>query len=296
MTIRTTFAVTMALAIATLGFSQISRAASRMAAQETGSQMSQSATSRDAEARLNKKQFENVKVSVNNGIATLTGTVDLYEYKADAAKRVQRAKGIDGVRNEIEVTGSNMSDRELQSNLQDKLAYDRVGYGNEFDAVGVKVENGVVTLTGHAHDYPNKDSYLAVASTTPGVKDVVDDIEVDPLSPMDNGVRLAVARSVYGYPTLNKYAIDPAKPIRISVQNGNVALYGTVDSQADKDAAYLRASTVPNVFSVKNYLQVAGQPSERQPGENQPSENQRMNQPMSQPANDQPMNQPSENR
>ncbi len=266
MTSRLSFAAIAAAALAAvLAVPNVSRAASQMPAQESGAMASQSsaAADADAKARLNKKQFENVKVSVENGIATLTGTVDLYEYKVDAAKRVQRASGIMAVRNQIEVAGSNMSDQELQSKLQEKLTYDRVGYGNEFDAVGVKVENGVVTLSGHSHDYPNKDSYLAVAATTPGVKDVVDDIEVDPLSPMDWGIRMAVARSVYSYPTLNKYAIDPAKPIRISVQNGNVALYGTVDSQADKDAAYLRASTVPNVFSVKNYLQVAGQPSEK---------------------------------
>jgi hypothetical protein len=80
---------------------------------------------------------------------------------------------------------------------------------------------------------------------------------------MDNQVRIAVARAVYGYPSLNKYAIDPEKPIRIAVQNGNVALYGEVDSEADKNAAFIRANGVPGVFSVKNYLQVANQPGEK---------------------------------
>jgi osmotically-inducible protein OsmY len=255
--------MTAALAIAFLGLPKVSAAAPRTPAQEMGAAASPNGADAGAKARLNKKQFDNVKVSVNDGVATLTGTVDLYEYKADAAKRVLRAAGVTAVRNQIEVAGSNVSDQQLQSKLQEKLAYDRVGYGNVFDAIGVKVENGAVTLSGHSHDYPNKDSALALAATMSGVKDVVDDIEVDPVSEFDWGVRLAVARSVYSYPALNKYAIDPAKPIRISVQNGNVALYGTVDSQADKDAAYLRASTVPNVFSVKNYLQVAGQPGEK---------------------------------
>jgi osmotically-inducible protein OsmY len=80
---------------------------------------------------------------------------------------------------------------------------------------------------------------------------------------MDWGIRVAVARAIYGYSSLNKYAIDPAKPIRISVQNGNVALYGEVDSLSDKEVAYLRANGVPGVFSVKNYLQVAGQSGEK---------------------------------
>jgi hyperosmotically inducible protein len=97
-----------------------------------------------------------------------------------------------------------------------------------------------------------------VASNMSGVKDVINEIQVDPLSPMDDRIRLQVYRSVYGFPSLNKYAIDPAKPIRISVQNGNVTLYGVVDSKADKDAANIRANSVPGVFKVTNNLQVAG--------------------------------------
>jgi hyperosmotically inducible protein len=99
---------------------------------------------------------------------------------------------------------------------------------------------------------------VAVASNMPGVKDVINDIQVDPVSPMDDGIRIQVFRSIYGFPSLNKYAMDPAKSIRISVQNGNVTLYGVVDSKADKDTANIRASSVPGVFKVTNDLQVAG--------------------------------------
>ena len=217
----------------------------------------------EVQSKLNKSQFKNIKVSVDdNGIVTLTGTVDLYEYKADAEKRVHKAKGIAAVRNNIQVAGPNIPDQELQAKLGEKLAYDRVGYGNVFDAITMSVQNGVVTLGGHAKDYPDRDSALALVSTYPGVKDVVDDVEVDPVSPMDWQTRFAVAQAVYGFPSLNKYAIDPAKPIRISVQNGHVELYGVVDSEADKATAFLRANGVPGVFSVKNYLQVANKPSE----------------------------------
>jgi hyperosmotically inducible periplasmic protein len=217
----------------------------------------------DVQGKLNKSQFKDVKVSVdNNGIATLTGTVNLYEYKRDAANRVRKAKNVTAVRNDIQVAGPSTSDEDLKKKLGEKLTYDRVGYGNAFNAISMNVENGVVTLGGHARTDVDKDSAVALVSTYPGVKDVVDDIEVDPTSIMDDQTRLAIARAVYGYPSLNKYSIDPAKPIRISVQNGHVELYGVVDSKADKDAAYLRANSVPGVFSVKNYLQVAGQQSE----------------------------------
>lgn len=248
---------------ALLGLPQVSLAAQPQAL-ISGEAASDNPMASDAAARLNKKQYRDVKVSVENGIATLTGTVDLYEYKTDAEKRVHRAKGVTAVRNLIEVAGPNLPDKDLQAKLAEKLAYDRVGYGNTFNAITVSVENGVVTVGGHARTDVDKDSALALVSTYPGVKDVMNEIEVDPVSVMDDRTRFEVARAIYGYPSLNKYAIDPAKPIRIAVQNGHVELYGTVDSQADKDTAYIRANGVPGIFSVKNYLQVAGEPAEAQ--------------------------------
>ncbi|MGA8162268.1 MAG: BON domain-containing protein, partial [Acidobacteriaceae bacterium] len=92
---------------------------------------------------------------------------------------------------------------------------------------------------------------------TKGVKDVIDNIQIDPLSPMDNQVRIEAYRRIYGFPSLNKYAIDPEKPIRIQVANGHITLYGTVDSEADKDAAGIQANSVSGAFSVTNNLQVA---------------------------------------
>lgn len=217
----------------------------------------------EAASKLDKKQFKDVKVAVQNGVATLTGTVDLYENKADAQKRVMHVKGVTAVRNDIEVGGPEISDHDLQAKLSEKLTYDPDAYGKVFDAITLNVSNGAVTLGGHAHDYVDRDSAVAIVSTTPGVKDVMDNIEVDPVSEFDNRIRLEVARAIYSFPSLNKYAIDPAKPIRVSVQNGNVELYGVVDNQADKDAANIRANGVSGVFSVKNYIQVANQPSEQ---------------------------------
>lgn len=262
--LRTHFSRAAALAVTLAGslvcLPQITLAAGAQNALE----QDQANTASAIQARLDKKQFKNVKVTIDqNGIATLTGTVDLYEYKMDADRRVHKAKGVTAVRNDIQVAGPNLSDHDLQQKLAEKLAYDRVGYGNLFNAITVNVQNGVVTLGGHARTDVDKDSAMALVSTYPGVKEVNNDIEVDPVSIMDDQTRLAVARAVYGYPTLNKYAIDPAKPIRISVQNGHVELAGVVDSQTDKQVAGMRANGVSGVFSVQNDLQVANQPSEK---------------------------------
>jgi hyperosmotically inducible periplasmic protein len=211
---------------------------------------------------LSKKQFAAVQASVKDGVVDLTGSVKVFADKEEADKRVHRVKAVAAVRNDIEVGSgeSPISDQELQEKLAKKIAYDRVGYGTTaFNAIGVRVQNGVVTLSGTAYGPVDASSAVADAAYMPGVKDVVDDISVDPVSLMDDRIRMAVYRSVYGYPSLNRYAIDPAKPIRISVQNGNVTLFGVVDRQGDKDMAYLQANSVPGVFSVKNDLQVAGQ-------------------------------------
>jgi osmotically-inducible protein OsmY len=204
-----------------------------------------------------------VKVSVDQGIATLTGTVDLYAFKADADKHVRKAKGVTSVRNLIQVAGPAIPDEVLWNKLVEKLEYDRVFRGNAFNAITISVHNGAVTLGGHALSYNSRDSAMALVSFYPGVKDVQDEIQVDPVSLFDNRIRIQVFRAVYGFPTLNRYAIDPGKPIRISVQNGHVELYGMVDSQADKDTAFIRANGVFGVFDVKNYLQVAEQPAKK---------------------------------
>ena len=213
---------------------------------------------------LDNKRFRDVKASVQGGVVMLTGTVTLYNDKEEADRKVHHRKNVKGVQNMIEVAGPTVEDAQLRNKLAEKLAYDRVGYGTTaFNALTIGVQNGVVALGGTAYGPTDKDSALSLVANTPGVKDVVDNIEVAPVSPMDDRIRLAEARAIYGAPQLNKYAIDPGKPIRITVVNGNVTLSGVVDSEADKDVANIRANQVPGVFKVTNNLQVAGSGSER---------------------------------
>jgi len=213
---------------------------------------------------LNNKRFKDVHASVQDGVVTLTGSVDVYGAKADAEKKARKVKGASGVQDDIQVAGPAIPDRDLQNKLLGKIQSDRIGYGTTaFNAVSVNVENGVATLGGSAYGPVDKDYAIADASYMPGVKGVIDNIKVDPVSPMDDRIRIATARAVYGYPSLNKYAIDPVKTIRIAVQNGNVTLVGVVDNQMDKNVAGLRANGVPGVFKVTNDLQVANQQSER---------------------------------
>jgi hyperosmotically inducible protein len=207
---------------------------------------------------LDNKRFKDIKSSVQNGVVTLSGTVDVYSVKDDADNRAHHQKNVKGVENSIQVAGPTIDDVTLRNKLAEKLAYDRVGYGTTaFNAFTIGVQDGVVTLGGTAYGPMDKDSAISVVENYLGVKDVIDNIDVAPVSPMDDRIRLAEARAIYGFPQLNKYAIDPAKPIRITVVNGNVTLSGVVDTQSDKDVANLRANSVSGVFKVVNDLQVA---------------------------------------
>ena len=90
-------------------------------------------------AKLNKSQYKDVQVNVDaNGVATLSGTVGDYEYKADADKLVHKVKGVSAVRNDIQVSGPDVPDAQLQKKLIGKISSDTIGYGNMFDAISIR--------------------------------------------------------------------------------------------------------------------------------------------------------------
>ncbi len=120
---------------------------------------------------LDSKRFKDVKASVQNGVVTLTGTVDLYSAKMDADDRVHHRKNVKGVQNQIQVAGPTVEDTTLRDKLAEKLAYDRVGYGTTaFNAFTIGVQNGTVTLGGTAYGPSDKDSALSLVENYPGVK------------------------------------------------------------------------------------------------------------------------------
>jgi len=214
---------------------------------------------------LSNSKYEGVHASVqNNGLVVLTGSVEVFDLKEKIDHKVHRIKGVKAVENDIHVAGAPIPDQELSAKLAKAIEYDRVDYGTTpFNAISVNVRDGVVTLGGRAYGPVDADSAAAVAANTKGVKDVINDIQVDPPSPMDDSIRIQTFRAIYSYPSLNKYAMDPGKTIRISVQNGRVTLIGVVDNQADKYAAGIRANTVPGVFHVDNQLQVVNDQDEK---------------------------------
>ncbi|HTA23407.1 MAG TPA: BON domain-containing protein [Terriglobales bacterium] len=129
-------------------------------------------------------------------------------------------------------------------------------YLDVFDNLAYKVDGYKVALFGQVTNPTVKSDAEKAVKKIEGVESVDNQIEVLPVSPMDDGLRRRLFRAIYGYPQMQKYALPTIKPIRIIVKNGHVALEGVVDSEADKNVANIRANGVPGVFSVTNNLVV----------------------------------------
>ena len=130
-------------------------------------------------------------------------------------------------------------------------------YFDVFDNIAFKVDGDDVTLFGQVTRPTLKTDVERVVKTIEGVEKVDNQIEVLPVSPNDDRLRLRLFRAIYGFNALQRYALPVVKPIRIIVKNGHVTLEGIVDSEGDKDLVNLRARGVSGSFSVTNNLTVS---------------------------------------
>jgi hyperosmotically inducible protein len=130
-------------------------------------------------------------------------------------------------------------------------------YYSVFDNLAYRIDGDTVILDGQVVRPTLKSDAESAVKSLEGVAKVVNNIEVLPLSPMDDDVRRAVYRAIYSEASLSRYAYSSVASIHIIVKNGNVTLEGVVDNESDRNLANLRANAVPNVFSVKNNLTVA---------------------------------------
>jgi len=130
-------------------------------------------------------------------------------------------------------------------------------YVNAFDYLTFTVDaNNNVTLNGEVTNPVVKSDAGNVIKRIEGVEHVNNQIQVLPVSPMDDGLRVRLFRTIYGYPGLQKYGLGVNKSIRIIVDGGHVTLMGVVDNEMDRNIAGMRANGVPGIFSVDNQLRV----------------------------------------
>ncbi|MGA2273700.1 MAG: BON domain-containing protein [Bryobacteraceae bacterium] len=151
--------------------------------------------------------------------------------------------------------------REIRHNLL------MLPYYSIFDDLTFQLDGSVVTLRGVCPPEPpwdiKRDAENAVKKI-PGVTQVINQIRLLPLSPMDWQVRRAEARAIYGDPEIGtRYGYQALPTIHILVENGHVTLDGVVDNQLDDTLIRTRANSVPNVFSVTDNLIVLNKGKEK---------------------------------
>jgi hyperosmotically inducible protein len=129
-------------------------------------------------------------------------------------------------------------------------------YYSVFDNLAFRIEGDTIILEGQVVRPTLKSDAENVVKKIEGVGRVVNNIEVLPASPMDDQIRRAVYRTIFGEPGLSRYAESAVPSIHIIVKSGNVTLVGVVDNERDKNLVNLRVNGIPNVFSVKNELVV----------------------------------------
>ena len=125
-----------------------------------------------------------------------------------------------------------------------------------FDNIAFRVDGNRVILMGQVSEPVLKQDAESAIKGIEGVTSVENQIEVLPLSPMDDQIRRAVFRAVYGDASLSRYGFQAVPSIHILVKNGNVTLEGYVATEGDRNIANMRAQGVSGVFSVVNNLRL----------------------------------------
>lgn len=189
-----------------------------------------------------------IDVSTDNGVVTLSGTVDTYAAKLEAENVAQSVKGVIAVINAIEVEPLSRLDSQIRGDVVSALLADPVTESFEID---VSVDEGVVTLDGEVDSYTEKTVAEEVAEGVLGVVRVENELTYE-IAPDRSDVDI---REDVEYRLKTDASIDSGL-VDVTVNSGNVTLDGSVGSAAEKSEAETEAWLVPGVESVANKLDV----------------------------------------
>jgi len=134
----------------------------------------------------------------------------------------------------------NYTDPELASKVVHEVRM--YSWYSIWDNINVGVDHGNVNLVGQVSEPYKKADLQRIVSRIPGVNGVSNNLEVLPLSPMDNQLRIQVARAIYRDSVLSRYGLQAVPPIHIIVDNGHVTLEGVVNNEMEKNVAGIRAN------------------------------------------------------
>jgi osmotically-inducible protein OsmY len=218
---------------------------------------------RRIEGRLVKAGFDqrgDVKVDVESGVARLTGIVlrwaDVREADRLARKEVKSVVNLLRV-----VPETPRSDKDIRADVEKAvLRWERYG---PFDAVGIEVRDGVVSLGGWVEDPWKRGQIEERLTRVDGIRDVINNLRVQGFSQGDVALRQEVFTKIYADPLFERYAnlVDP--PVRVYVNRGRVTLVGLVGSRVEQaSVGHIARSTL--AFSVTNLVEVESEVKQRE--------------------------------
>jgi hyperosmotically inducible protein len=203
------------------------------------------------ENELEEDDILSVDVAVSGGVVTLSGSVPSAWAAQRAVHSAEKVRGVKSVVSHLKVAAAE-SDSALAEEVANKVR--QSVFYTIFDHVTVAVKDGVVALGGQVVDSYTARDIVENARRLPGVREVVNQIEILPASGFDQQIRAEVASRIYNDPVLARHGggVDPS--IHVIVKNGHVTLVGVVDTELARRKAELIANGVAGVFSVKNQL------------------------------------------
>jgi osmotically-inducible protein OsmY len=204
-----------------------------------------------------------ITLQVENGVVRLKGVAVSLADARDAEAAARKEAKI--VINQIDVVLERVrSDRAIRNDAETAiLGYPRYG---PFDAVGVKVEDGLVMLNGFVLDWLRRDEIEDRVARVEGVRDVRNDVRVQGFSLSDQRLRYEIYSRIYNDPMFERYAGWSDPPVRVLVERGRVTLAGTVGSAVEQWVVG-RIARDTLAFSVRNLVQVEGDKSSEEDGE-----------------------------
>lgn len=199
-------------------------------------------------------QHGQVQVAFENGVATLTGTVDSLGAKNDAARAVGKVDNVTQLVDTINVRAEDMTTRQIvQQARHEILTYP---YYTIFDNLVLRPEGDKLIVSGQVTDPFKKTDIGNFLSHVKGVAELQNDLEVLPVSNFDDQLRVRIARAIYRDPYFVAYGTQANPPIHIVVNNGNVTLEGVVNNQVDRVKAETAARFAGTFFSLTDNLRV----------------------------------------
>jgi osmotically-inducible protein OsmY len=188
-----------------------------------------------------------IGVIVNDGIVTLTGTVDNYTKKREAEHAVKSVQGVKAVVEKIEVIFPNIGPKTDNDIASEIVSAYKWNWKIPNDKIQVKVENGWVNLDGEVDWNYQKDAAKNLICDLIGTKGIINNIKIK-ADVQDEIERKSIERALD-----RNWSINSSK-ISVKVSGSKITLSGSVKTPYQKDEASRIAWNAPGVSNVVNDL------------------------------------------